>query len=112
VYRLPHSESHSDLDGLIEVMDGSGCYPPNGEKPFYLNDLSSPDNPSSRRYIGKLIKKIKPVPPIDGSVHRHCDSSDLGVCLGYVLNASRIADRRMVLAGYRLADLLIRLGQN
>ena len=28
---------------------------------------------------------------------------------GYVVNASRIADRRMILAGYRLADLLTRL---
>ena len=31
---------------------------------------------------------------------------------GYVVNASRIADRRMILAGYRLADLLIQLTQN
>ena len=29
--------------------------------------------------------------------------------VGYVVKASRIADRRMVLAGYRLADLLRRL---
>ena len=28
---------------------------------------------------------------------------------GYVVNASRIADRRMILAGYRLADLLTRV---
>ena len=28
---------------------------------------------------------------------------------GYVVNASRIADRRMMLTGYRLADLLIRI---
>jgi hypothetical protein len=28
---------------------------------------------------------------------------------GYVVNASRIADRRMILAGYRLADLLMRV---
>jgi hypothetical protein len=27
---------------------------------------------------------------------------------GYVVNASRISDRRMILAGYRLADLLTR----
>ena len=26
--------------------------------------------------------------------------------VGYVVSASRIADRRMILAGYRLADLL------
>jgi hypothetical protein len=32
--------------------------------------------------------------------------------VGYAVNASRIADRRMILAGYRLADLLIRLTQN
>ena len=31
---------------------------------------------------------------------------------GYVVNASRIADRRIVLAGYRLADLLKRVAQN
>ena len=30
---------------------------------------------------------------------------------GYVVNASRIADRRIILAGYRLADLLIRVTQ-
>jgi S1/P1 Nuclease len=29
--------------------------------------------------------------------------------LGYVVSASRIADRRMILAGYRLADLLRRI---
>src|SRR5262249_34868311 len=28
--------------------------------------------------------------------------------VGYVVNASRIADRRIILAGYRLADLLTR----
>jgi hypothetical protein len=30
---------------------------------------------------------------------------------GYVVSASRIADRRMMLAGYRLVDLLIQLTQ-
>jgi S1/P1 Nuclease len=30
---------------------------------------------------------------------------------GYVVNASRIADRRVILAGYRLADLLTRVSQ-
>jgi hypothetical protein len=29
--------------------------------------------------------------------------------VGYVVNASWIADRRMILAGYRLADLLTRV---
>ena len=29
--------------------------------------------------------------------------------VGYVVNASRIADRRIILAGYRLADLLTRI---
>jgi hypothetical protein len=32
--------------------------------------------------------------------------------VGYVYSASRIADRRMILAEYRLADLLTRLTQN
>jgi S1/P1 Nuclease len=32
--------------------------------------------------------------------------------VGYVSNASRIADRRIVLVGYRLADLLERIAQN
>jgi S1/P1 Nuclease len=32
--------------------------------------------------------------------------------VGYVISASRIADRRMILAGYRLADLLTRITQN
>jgi hypothetical protein len=29
--------------------------------------------------------------------------------VGYVVSASRIADRRMILVGYRLADLLTRV---
>jgi hypothetical protein len=29
--------------------------------------------------------------------------------MGYVVSASRIADRKMILAGYRLADLLMRV---
>jgi hypothetical protein len=32
--------------------------------------------------------------------------------VGYVVNAKRIADRRMILAGYRLADLLTRVVEN
>ena len=32
--------------------------------------------------------------------------------VGNVVSASRIADRRMILAGYRLADLLTRVTQN
>jgi hypothetical protein len=32
--------------------------------------------------------------------------------VSYVLNASRIADRRMILAGYRLADMLRRVARN
>ena len=32
--------------------------------------------------------------------------------VGYAINARRIADRRMILAGYRLADLLTRVTQN
>jgi hypothetical protein len=31
---------------------------------------------------------------------------------GYVVNASRIANRRMVLAGYRLEDLITRIVEN
>jgi hypothetical protein len=29
--------------------------------------------------------------------------------VGYIVSASRIADRRMILAGYRLAELLTRV---
>jgi hypothetical protein len=32
--------------------------------------------------------------------------------VGYVVSARRIADRRVILAGYRVADLLMRLTQN
>jgi hypothetical protein len=32
--------------------------------------------------------------------------------VGYGVSASRIADRRMILAGYRLADLLMRLTES
>jgi hypothetical protein len=31
---------------------------------------------------------------------------------GYVVNASRIANRRMILAGYRLEDLITRIVEN
>jgi hypothetical protein len=31
---------------------------------------------------------------------------------GYAVSASRIADRRMIVAGYRLADLVMRVSQN
>ena len=34
------------------------------------------------------------------------------VPVGYVVSANRIADRRMILAGYRLADLLTRVVDN
>jgi hypothetical protein len=36
-------------------------------------------------------------------------AADPVLSAGYVVNAGRIADRRMVLAGYRLADLLMRV---
>src|SRR5262249_14583840 len=52
------------------IQRGNGwelVYQRNRKQPIYLNDLSSPDNPSSRRYKGKLIKKLKPVTPIDGN---------------------------------------------
>jgi hypothetical protein len=32
--------------------------------------------------------------------------------VGYVVSASRISDRRIMLAGYRLADLLTRISRN
>jgi hypothetical protein len=32
--------------------------------------------------------------------------------VGYVVSGSRIADRRMILVGYRLADLLTKVTQN
>jgi hypothetical protein len=42
----------------------------------------------------------------------HDVRSGSGASVGYVVSASRIADRRIMLAGYRLADLLIRPTQN
>jgi hypothetical protein len=39
----------------------------------------------------------------------HDDSNRSRASCGYVINASRIADRRMILTGYRLADLLTRV---
>jgi len=35
------------------------CYQGKLKHPIYLKDLSSPDNPSSRRYKGKFIQKAK-----------------------------------------------------
>ena len=52
---------------------------------------------------GKLIGA-----PRDGN--KDCSAATAASVLpgGYVVSASRIADRRMILAGYRLADLLAR----
>jgi hypothetical protein len=53
---------------FTRVDRGNGCewcYRGNGKQPIYLNDLSSRDNPSWRRYKGKLIKKLKPVTQIE-----------------------------------------------
>jgi hypothetical protein len=48
-----------------------------------------------------------------GSGHRKAGAMDYAMVaaapvlrMGYVVNARRIADRRMILTGYRLADLL------
>jgi len=43
--------------------------------------------------------------------NRDCTTVEAAPVLpvGYVVSASRIADRRMILAGYRLADLLTRV---
>jgi hypothetical protein len=38
-----------------------------GKHPIHLNDLPSPDS-SSRRYKGKLLKKIEAVTPIDATI--------------------------------------------
>src|SRR5262245_42733186 len=56
---------------------------------------------------GKLIGV-----PRDGN--KDCSTATAAPMLttGYVINASRIADRRIILAGYRLADLLIRLTES
>jgi hypothetical protein len=40
---------------------------------------------------------------------RECFAAAPVLPVNYVVNASRIADRRMILAGYRLADLLTRV---
>jgi hypothetical protein len=47
------------------------CYYGQAGHPIYLNDLSSPDNPSSRRYKGKLIKKLKAVTRIDSTAEEN-----------------------------------------
>jgi len=49
--------------------------------------------------------------PRDGNKDCQTVTTVPALPVGYVVNASRIADRRIVLAGYRLADLLIRLTQ-
>jgi len=50
--------------------------------------------------------------PRDGN--KECQTVAMAPVLpaGYVRSASRIADRRMILAGYRLADLLMRLTES
>ena len=47
--------------------------------------------------------------PRDGNKDCQTVAAAAVLPLGYVVNARRIADRRMILAGYRLADLLTRL---
>jgi hypothetical protein len=57
--------------------------------------------------VGRLIGAPR-------SGNKDCSTAEAAPVLpaGYVVSASRIADRRMILAGYRLADLLMRLTQN
>ena len=45
-------------------------------------------------------------------MNRRTVAADAMLPVGYVLNASRIADRRMILAGYRVADLLTQVVEN
>jgi hypothetical protein len=47
--------------------------------------------------------------PRDGSMDCMMVAAAPVLPAGYVVSASRIADRRMMLAGYRLADLLRRV---
>ena len=64
--------------------------------------------PTKFSYLnGKLIGA-----PRDGN--KDCSMITAATVLpaGYVVSASRIADRRMILAGYRLADLLARVVEN
>ena len=49
--------------------------------------------------------------PKDGAMDYTMVAAAPVLPVGYVVSASRIADRRMILAGYRLADLLARLTQ-
>jgi hypothetical protein len=69
------------------------------------------DSDSSER-LGRELEKL-----------RNWKSSEgVGICtmltaapvlpVGYVVSASRIADRRMILVGYRLAELLARVVGN
>ncbi len=50
--------------------------------------------------------------PRDGNTDCTTVAAAPALPAGYVHTASRIADRRMILAGYRLADLLRRITQN
>jgi S1/P1 Nuclease len=50
--------------------------------------------------------------PRDGNRDCTMEAAAPVLPVGYVVSASRIADRRMILAGYRVADLLMRLTQN
>jgi hypothetical protein len=57
--------------------------------------------------VGRLIGAPR-------SGNKDCSTAEAAPVLpaGYVVSASRIADRRIILAGYRLADLLTRVTQN
>ena len=50
--------------------------------------------------------------PRDGNMDCTMVAASPVLPVGYVVSATRIADRRMILAGYRLADMLTRVVGN
>jgi hypothetical protein len=113
----PHLESDFDLDVLIEVMDGSGVTNGMENSCLYFNDIPSLKAPSRSRkesYSENQNRLWHGRNDILGSSNMDCTMVAAAPVLppGYVVSASRIADRRMMLAGYRLADLLTRIRGN
>jgi S1/P1 Nuclease len=82
-----------------------------------LTELASSDFESWAKESFEIAAKIAYLNggrigiPRDGSMDCTMVAAAPVVPVGYVVSASRIADRRMILAGYRLADLLTRITQ-
>jgi S1/P1 nuclease len=82
---------------------------------FQLTELASTDFESWAKESFEIARKIayrnggRIGSPRDGNKDCTTVATAPVLPVGYVVSASRIADRRVILAGYRLADVLVRV---